>query len=613
MSPSRGTLPAEFSRLVAERPDATVMRQKELGVWRQYSARDVGEQVARIAAGLSALGVRPGEVVAIAAGTCKEWLLADLGAQTAGATVAGVHVTDAAHETCRELAALEARVLFIEGEEQFETLLEAGELARLEHIVVFRADGLRRAGDPRLVSLHDLQARGQQALAADASLVQRLLSSRTAADAAMIVYTSGATGRSKGVLLSHRAVLTAAGALQTALAGTGAMAGERVLFQPLSHVMERIGGMYASLMQGAVLNFVESQDTVFDNLREVQPDVIFAVPRIWERLHSSLVVTLHEATRLQQWAYERTLRLGESVARAREQGTTASAATRLLHAVGNRLVLGNLRRMMGLDRLRVGISGGAPLSPSLVRWYRGMGIDLRHAWGLTEMAGYAAIAEAGDAPESAGRPLPGVEVRLSEQAEILVKGASLLSGYRGSAPRSQSQWQSQSQSQPELDDGWLRTGDIGRIDASGRLEIVGRLDEVIAMATGRQVFPMELENRIKSSPYVADVVVVGDGRPQLSCLVMIDHEAVEQWAQERQVAFSDFRSLCASPEVLKLIGDELKRTGAQAEQGVIAFRLIDTPADGDEASLTPAMKLKRWRIVDRYSGAIDSMYAVAAA
>ena len=603
MSASQGTLPLAFSRLVADRPGATVMRQKELGVWRQYSARDVGDQVARIAAGLSAFSVRPGEVVAIAATTCKEWLLADLGGQTAGATIAGLHVTDAAMETCRELAALGARVLFIDGEEQFETLLEAGDLAGLEHIVVFRTDGLRRAGDPRLVSLHDLQARGEQVLAADGRLIERMLSSRTDADPAMIVYTSGATGRSKGVLLSHQAVLTAAGALRPALGKSGAMGGERVLFQPLSHVMERIGGMYASLMQGAVLNFVESQNTVFDNLREVQPDVLFAVPRIWERLHSSLVVTLHEATRLQQWAYERTLRLGESVARAREQGTTASAATRLLHALGNRLVLGNLRRMLVLDRLRVGIAGGAPLSASLVRWYRAMGIDLRHAWGLTELAGYAAIADAGDAPESAGRPLPGVEVRLSEEAEILVKGASLLSSYAGGAGHAQS----------ELDDGWLHTGDVGRVDASGRLEIIGRLDEVIAMATGRQVLPMELENRIKSSPYIADVVVVGHGRPHLSCLVMIDHEAVEQWAQDRQVTFSDFRSLCASPEVLKLIAGEIERTGAQADPGVADFRLIDTPADADEASLTPAMKLKRWRIVERYSGAIDSMYAVAAA
>lgn len=598
MSASASTVPGEFRILAAARPDATLLRQKELGVWRQFSAREVSEQAGWVAAALAALGVRPGEVIAIAANTCREWLLVDLGAQTAGAVVAGLHVTDAAQATRRELVALGSRVLFLEDEEQFEALLEEGELPRLEHIVVFRTDGLRRGTDPRVLSLRDLQARGAEAVAKDATLIDRLQSSLSAADPAMVVYTLGATGAAKGVLLSHQAVLAAVSALRTALPGGPATGGERLLFQPLSHVMERVGGMYASLLQGAVLNFVESQDTVFDNLREVQPDVLFAVPRIWERLHSSLAVTLRESTRLQQWAYGRALRLGESVARAREQGAAPAATIRLLHALSDRLVLGNLRRLMGLDRVRIGVAGGAPLSPNLVRWYRGMGIDLRHAWGMTETVGYATIAAAGDPPESAGRPLPGVEVRLSDRAEILVRGPSLLHGYVGGA--------SELQAVPH--DGWLATGDVGRIDASGRLTIVGRLGEIIVTAAGRQVLPMALETRIKSSPYIADVVVVGHGRPHLSCLVMIDHEAVEQWAQDRQVPFSDFRSLCASPEVLRLVAQEIERAGDGADQRVGDFRLIDTPADADQESLTPAMNLKRWHVVQRYRGAIDSMY-----
>lgn len=601
MSTATVTLPRQFWRLASERGDTTMLRQKELGVWRTSSWRQLAETIGQVAAGLSTLGVKPGQVVGIVSNTCRDWLVADLGAQTAGAVVAGLHVSDSARVLCEELRALDARVLFVEDEEQLETLLEAGDLGKVEHIVAFRTDGLRRAADPRVISLRQLGTRGAEALAADAGLVDRGLASRRSNDVAAIVYTSGATGTPKGAMLSHSEVLAASAALCDALSTLGNSGGERLLFLPLSHVMERVG-LYSGIAQGAVLNFVESPDTVFDNLREVQPDVFLAVPRIWQRLHSMLAVALREATSLQQWAYARALSLGERVASAREQGNTPSVLLRLAHGAADWLVLGNLRRMMGLDRLRLGVAGGAPLSPSLVRWYRAMGVDLRQAWGLTEMCGYAAIAAAGDPPEAAGKPLPGVEIRISDVGEVLVRGESLFHAYAGDAgPATASEQR------------WFRTGDVGRIDASGRLSVVGRLDEIIVTAAGQQVLPAELENRIKSSPYIADVVVVGDARPHLSCLVMIDHDAVEQWAQSRQVPFSDFRSLCASPEVVQLVAQEIERASGQDGQGIDAFRLIDTPAEADEESLTPAMKLKRWRVVQRYGDAIESMYAAAAA
>ena len=604
MTAAQDTLPRRFWQWARERAATTMLRQKELGVWQPCSWQQASDVVGDLAAGLVTLGVQPGEAVGILANTSKQWVFADLGTQTAGAVVCGLHPSESGPQVQASCKDAGVRVLFVENEEQLDKVLDGGAWAGLQHIVAFRMEGLRHLDDPRLSSLDELLRRGGEVRAADAGLIEKCLASRTAGDVATLVFTSGTTGRPKAVMLSHANILAACEATRSALFANAAAGGERVLFLPLSHVMERIGGEYLSMQIGAVMNFVENPETVFEDLREIQPDVFMAVPRVWERMYSTLVFALHEATTLQQWAYARAIGAGRRLADAAERGETPSLGLRLGYRFARLLVLDNLRRMMGLDRVRLGVTGAAPIAPDLIRWYRAMGIDLREVWGLSEVSGGATVSGAGGVPGSVGKPMAPVQVRVSGEGEILVRGPTVFAGYHGEPHDSALHA-----------DGWLRTGDMGRVDEEGRLYITDRLENIIVAPSGARIAPSEWENRLKFSPYISDAIVVGDGRPNLACLVMIDQEIVEQWAQDRQVGFSDFRSLCASREVIALVAQEIeqlnRRTGGGAR--IEAFRLIDAPGGADDDELTPTMKLKRGRVVEKYAELIEAMYAGQAA
>jgi long-chain acyl-CoA synthetase len=601
-----GTVPQRFWQWAGDRGDRTMLRQKELGIWQARSWRQVAELVADLAAGLASLGVRAGEAVGILANTSKEWVFADLAAQMAGAVVCGLHATDSSRQVQSLCAAADIRVLFVENEEQLDKVLGDGrEPSRFRHIVAFQMEGLHQLEGAPLLSLEELARRGAEARKADGGLIERLLRSRRLEDVATLVYTSGSTGEPKPAMLSHGNILAACDAMRSALFEPLSTRAERVLFLPLSHVMERIGGEYLNMMLGAVMNFVENAETVFENVREVQPDVFIAVPRVWERLYSSLAIALHDATALQRWAYARAIGWGRQIAEAEERGRKAGFGLRARYRLARVLVLDNLRRMMGLDRIRFAITGAAPISAELIRWYRAMGVDLREIWGLSEASGAVTATAAGAPAGSIGKPLPSIEVRLSERGEILVRGPTVFGGYGNeSLPSGR-----------VLADGWLHTGDLGRLDDAGHLYITDRIDDIIVTLRGDKVGPSELENRLKFSPYVTDAVVVGEGRSDLACLLMIDQENVGQWAQDRRVPFSDYRSLCASREVIELIAAEVEKANAHAGERhrIKAFRLIDAPAGVDEDQLTPTMKLKRRRVVESYADVIEAMYATRAA
>ena len=601
MTTGSATLPRMFWQWARERAARPMLRQKQLGIWQPSSWQQAAEAVGQVAAALAGLGVRPGDVVGILANTSSDWIFADMGAQTAGAVVCGLHASDPARQVQALCEEADVRVLFVENDEQLDKVLDAP-LPALRHIVVFRMEGLRDLDDARVIGFDELKRRGAQALAADGSLIERRLAARSSSDVAALVYTSGSTGRPKGVPLTHENILAACTALRAAWFGDDTGEGERVMFLPLSHAMERVAGAYLDMMLGAVMNFVENAETVFENVREVQPDVFMAVPRMWERLYSTLAIALHEATGLQRWAYARAIGVGQRVAAARERGELASLGARLQYRLARTLILDNLRRMMGLDRLRFGVSASAPISPDLIRWYRAMGIDLREAWGLSEACGVVTVAGAASRPGSAGRPIPSVELKVSERGEILVRGPTVFAGYRGLAASG-------------TDEDWLRTGDLGHIDEAGDLHVTDRLQDIIVTSAGHRVAPSIWENRLKFSPYIADAIVIGNGRSHLSCLVMIDNENVEQWAQERQVAFSDFRSLCASREVIALVAQEIEQVNRHDAGGarIEAFHLIDTPPGSDDEALTPTLKLKRRRIVEKYADVIESLYAARAA
>jgi long-chain acyl-CoA synthetase len=597
------TIPRMFWQRVQEHGDAVMMRQKDLGLWRAYSWNDVAMIVREIGAGLVALGLAPGEVVSVLANTCREWVWIDLAVQSMGGVVNGVYPTDAPAQLQYLCADSNSTVLFVEDDEQLDKWLAVREqLPALRRVIVVDMEGLGRLDDPQVMSLDALRALGREHAAQHPQLLEQRLAARGPDDLAILVYTSGTTGRPKGAMVKHGNLMATLSAARQGLFDGVPEGGERVAFLPLCHIAERTFGEYVAILRSSVINFVENPETVFENLREVQPHAFLAVPRVWEKLYSSVAITLKEAGRVQQLAYGWAIAQGLALVRAEEQGAAPGPLLKLRYALARVLVLNNVRRMVGLSRVQMTLTGAAPISPELIRWYRALGVPMREVWGMTETSGAGTVSPRDRVKiGSIGMPAPGTEMRISEQGEILMRSPSVFAGYLN---------QPEKTAETIDGEGWLHTGDVGRVDDDGYFYITDRMKDIIITAGGKNVTPSEWENQLKFSPYVTDAVVIGDKRPYLACLVMIDQDNVERWALDRNVAFSDYKSLTRSPEVIALIGAEIEKVNqqfARVEQ-IKQFRLIENRLTAEDEELTPTMKLKRSLISRKYAELIEGMY-----
>ena len=599
------TLAKMFWQRVTENGDKVMMRQKDLGIWRSYTWTQVGTIVNEIGAGLVSLGFEPGETVSILANTCREWVWADLAALSMGGVVSGVYPTDSATQLQYLASDSNSVYLFAEDEEQLDKWLETrDQLPKLRKVILFNMEGLNTFEDEHVISLEALRSLGRAYLAQHPKLLEQRLACRGPKDLAVLVYTSGTTGRPKGAMMLNAnlcATLSGVnGGLFEGLPGDE----ERVAFLPLCHIAERLIGEYVPIYRSSIVNYVENPETVFENVREVQPHVFFAVPRVWEKMYSTVMITLKEAGALQKAAYAWAIGVGIAASRSLELGRSPSGLLGLKYSLARLLVLNNVRRALGLNRVHMALTGAAPISPELIRWFLALGIPLREGWGMTETTGGGTITPVdGMRPGSIGRPGPGVEMRIAPVTnEILMRGSNCFAGYLNLPEKTAE----------AIDiEGWLHTGDVGRVDDDGYFYITDRMKDIIITAGGKNITPSEWENQLKFSPYVTDAVVIGDKRAYLSCLVMIDEDNVAQWAQDRDVQFSDFKSLCRSAEVQALIDEEINKVNkqfARVEQ-IKQFRLIEQRLTAEDEELTPTMKLKRSLINTKYAALIEGMYA----
>jgi len=598
------TIPELFWQRVSELGDKPMMRQKDLGIWRAYSWNQVGVIVSEIAAGMVSLGFEPGEVASVLANTSREWVWADLAIQTAGGICNGIYPTDAAPQVsylCDDSASV---YLFVESDEQLDKFLDVRhELPRIRKVVVFNMEGLGNLDDPQIISLEQLRDIGRDYLKAHPGLIETRRQSRKSADVAILVYTSGTTGRPKGAMITHANLCSVLAGQSGSLFEGLPQGGERVAFLPLCHIAERMIGEYVPIMRSSVVNFVENPETVFENLREVQPHVFFAVPRVWEKIYSQVRISLSEAGKLQQVAYGWALSVGQDVATAQSQGRQPSGWLALQNKLARFAVMNNVRRMVGLDRVELALTGAAPISPELIRWYQALGIPLREGWGMTETCGGGTVnPRLKSHPGSVGVPGPGIEMRIAPDTnEIMLRGPNVILGYLN---------QPEKTAETIDTDGWLHTGDVGRVDDEGYFYITDRMKDIIITAGGKNVTPSEWENELKFSPFVTDAVVIGDKRSYLTALVMIDQENVEKFAQDRDVPFTNYASLTRAKEVQDLIWSEIETVNkkfARVEQ-VKKFRLLETQLTAEDEELTPTMKLKRNFVQKKYAEMIESMY-----
>jgi long-chain acyl-CoA synthetase len=351
-----------------------------------------------------------------------------------------------------------------------------------------------------------------------------------------------------------------------------------------------------------VMNFAESPETVPDNLREVQPTAFLAVPRIWEKFYSGITIALKDATPFQNWIYRQALAIGNRMTDCRLERETPPLSLRLANRVAYWLVFRNIRRMLGLDRCRIAFTGAAPIAPDLIRWYLALGIDMREVYGQTENCGVATMMPADRIKlGSVGKAAPWGEVMICPKGEILIRGDFLFMGYLNQPEKTAETIDAR---------GWLHTGDVGSIDNEGYVKITDRMKDIIITSGGKNITPSEIENQLKFSPYVSDAVVIGDKRPYLTCLVMIDQENVEKYAQDHDIPFTNYASLCRAPEIQDLIQREIETVNANFArvETIKKFFLIERQLTPEDEELTPTMKLKRSFVNKRYAAEIDAMY-----
>jgi long-chain acyl-CoA synthetase len=594
------TLPKLFRQVVRERGDAVAMREKHLGIWRSITWRQYGLRAKHVGLGLVALGLRPKDVVSVIAENRPEWLYTDLGTMSVGGVTNGIYTTDSAKQIEYILNDSGTRFFFAENEEQLDKILEVrARCPQLVKIIVFDMEGLRGFTDAQVMPFEELLELGARYEHEHPGAFDPMVEIARAEDLAILVYTSGTTGPPKGSMLSHRNILFQLGFSDFI---TEPREGDQQLsFLPLAHIAERTFSVFYPLHSGATVNFAENIDTVPLNVREVAPAVFFAVPRIWEKFYSGVELRMREATLAGKLAYGWAMKVGARMAEARIESRKPTAWLRLLHGVADFLVLDNIRRSIGMHRARGAATGAAPIAPELVKWYLSLGIDMREVYGQTENCGLA-TAMPGDRIKlgTVGRARPDTEVALSPDGEILLKGPHVFLGY----------YKNPEKTADTVVDGWLHTGDVGAIDGDGFLTITDRMKDIIITAGGKNITPSEIENQLKFSPYISDAVVIGDRRRFLSCLVMIDHETVAQFAQERNVPFTNFTSLCRAKEIQDLIWGEIERVNRQLArvETVKKFSLIEQILTAEDEELTPTMKLKRTYVNVKYKDIIDGMY-----
>jgi len=594
------TVPRLFWHRVHEWAERTAMREKVLGIWKDITWRQYGEKARQVGLGLVELGLERGNRVAVISENKPQWLFTDMGTLGVGGVTVGIYPTDSPDQVHYVMHHSGARFYVAQDEEQLDKILHVRDrLPKLSKIILMDMEGLRHFSDPMVLSFEALLDLGKERHRKDPALFETRLKEPQAQDLAILIYTSGTTGPPKGAMISHRNLLAIADA--GFHINPGYMTDDVLTFLPLCHIAERQNSGISPLRTGHVCNFAEGMDTVPQDIREVSPTAFGAVPRIWEKFYSALVLRMKDSTPVERWAYARALKVSQKAADYRLELRTPPVPLRILSTLAQWAVLRNLKKFIGLDRVRFCVSGAAPISPDLLRFYHCLGIDMREAYGQTETGGVVTLHHAGDTKfGTVGKPAPGMEIKIAEDGEILVKGPCVFMGYYNDPEKTRE----------TIVDGWLYTGDVGRIDEDGHLVIMDRKKDIIITSGGKNITPSEIENQLKFSPYINDAVVIGDRKKYLTALIMIDDENVMQYAQEHRIPFTTYGSLTKAPEIIKLIDEEVEKVNKRFArvETIKKFRLIDIQLTTDDEEITPTMKLKRKFISEKFKEIINEMY-----
>ncbi len=615
---STGGYPTVASRArewAIKAPDQLAMRDKDFGIWHEFTWAEVWEMITDVAHGLLALGFDVGDRLSIHSEDRTEWVVLDLAAVACRGITVGLYPTNPHAEVEYTLNDCGAKIHFAEDQEQVDKVLDlpVDRYPTIERIIYVEPRGVRdRYDDPRLMYWDDFLALGREHRAAHAGTLEDRMGSAEADDVMTLVYTSGTTGPPKGAMLTNAntdfAIDVIVNTPERTPDGKPPSPNDQALtYLPLCHVAERVFSTWSLVGAGVVLNYAESPEAVFANLREVQPTLFFAVPRIWEKLLAGIMIRGADASRFKKLILNRAMKAAEWIGKTRaENGGNWTPATRIVYWIFNLLVFRALKERVGMRRVRYAGTGAAPIAPEVIEFFMGIGLDIYELYGMTENAAIATANFQGRVKVgTVGEPYPQVGkdgLRIDETTgEIQTKHAGVFKGYWGKPEKT---------AETFTDDGWLMTGDVGEWVDGTHVRIVDRIKHIIITAGGKNISPSEIENTLKVSPFINEAMVIGDRRKYLTALIGIELDTVGNWALKRNLSYTTYRDLSEKEEVIALIQKEVDRTNEKFArvEGIKKFRLLTKELDHEDGEMTATMKLKRSSMEDLFGDLVESMY-----
>ena len=574
---SDDTFPRLLLRNAARFGKRAALREKDLGIWRETSWDEYLARVRNFSLGLAELGLQRGGKVAIIGDNRPEWIIAELAAQAAGAASVGIYQDSNLTEVAYVIDHCDAQFVVAEDQEQLDKILGMIEqLPKVKHVVYSDPRGLRRYSDPRMLSFASVEERGRKA---DPAKFAQSVEQGRGEDLAMICYTSGTTGSPKGAMLSFDNLLKMAMSLHSV--DERRASDEFVSFLPLAWIGEQMMSVATALAIGFTVNFPEEPETAMHDIREIGPHVLFAPPRIWEGLNSQVQVKIMDTTPLKRFLFERLMSMGGFLA--------------------GWFLYRPLKDRLGLSRLRSATTGGAALGPDVFKFFHAIGVPLKQIYGQTEISGISCIHRNDRIrPHTVGEPIPGTELKISPDGEILSRSPAVFSGYYKNEEATRAAM---------TPDGFLKSGDAGYLE-DGQLVVIDRIKDVLKLADGTQFSPQYIENRLKFSPYIKEAVIVGKDRPYLVALVCIDQGIAGKFAEKSKISYTTYTDLASKPEIYDLVQKEVDKVNQTlpAAARIRKFVLLYKELDADDEELTRTRKVRRAFVEERYKAIIAALY-----
>lgn len=607
------TMPALLRHRARQTPGRMALREKKLGIWQGTTWAGYFEQVRAFALFLKAQGFGHGDKLVIASDGTPQWFFADLAAQSLGGVTVGIYPTNPWPELQYIVRHCRAKVAVCGDQEQTDKVLTAmqqdGGLPDLQRVLTVDWKGMRHYTEPCLMPFASAIAEGQR-LAGDPRQLHAFeagIDALQSTQDALIVYTSGTTGMPKGARLSHRGIVSDAAALG-AVQGFAGQPLTVVCYLPLCHVAERLMSPVMQLVYGSVVHFAESIDTVTQNLREIGPSFFFGVPRIWEKLQYEILIKSRDARPMARWAFQKALAVATPIAERTiaNGGQPAHWRDALLGKLLRIAIFSNLLASIGLDRTKTAMTGGASISPSVILFFRALGVPIYQIYGMTETSG-ASHSQSRNMSRLGwcGPLLPGVvEQRVMEDGELQLRGQIIFNGYLYDDAATAAAYT----------DGWLNTGDVVELDtATGQVQIIDRKKAILITSGGKNITPSLIENALKESLYISEAVLLGDGRHFVSALIQIDLDTVGKWAQERGMAYTTYETLARLEPVKSLIAEDVKRVNERFSrvENIRKFAILRKQLDHDDGELTATMKVRRRVIEQKFAAEVNDIYGTA--